>query len=75
MGAEINKDKINNVIDNNSFKKRAHRQPGVENKASPKRKGTIGDWKNYLNENSKDIIKQYYGDCLIEMGYEKDYNW
>ncbi len=42
---------------------------------STARKGIIGDWKNYFNDNHKKKFKEIAGDLLIELGYEKDYNW
>lgn len=40
------------------------------------RKGVVGDWRNYFQDTeSKELLKEKYGDLLINMGYEKDYNW
>lgn len=39
------------------------------------RKGIIGDWENYFNEENKSIFKEYCGQLLIDLGYEKDTNW
>lgn len=39
------------------------------------RKGQIGDWKNYFTDEHIDLYKEKYGDKLIEMGYELDFNW
>ena len=39
------------------------------------RKGLIGDWKNHFTEEHKRLFKETAGEALIEMGYEKDYNW
>lgn len=40
------------------------------------RKGVVGDWQNYFqNTESRRLLKEKYGDLLITMGYEKDYNW
>lgn len=38
------------------------------------RKGVIGDWKNYFDSH-KEHCKEVLGDLLIDLGYEKDYNW
>lgn len=38
-------------------------------------KGKAGTWKDYFNEEHKDHFKEMLGDILIELGYEKDYNW
>ncbi len=40
------------------------------------RKGQVGDWQNHITHpKAKDIIKEQYGNFLIELGYEKDHNW
>ena len=39
------------------------------------RTGTTGNWKKYFSEEDKTLFKQLLGDVLIELGYEKDYNW
>lgn len=39
------------------------------------RKGKIGGWRDEFNEEIKDAFKAVAGDLLIELGYEKDYNW
>lgn len=38
-------------------------------------KGKAGIWKDYFNEEHKAHFKQFFGDVLIELGYEKDNNW
>lgn len=38
-------------------------------------KGKVGAWKDYFTEPLKDATKKAVGDLLIELGYEKDYNW
>jgi len=39
------------------------------------RKGTIGQWKLYFDEELKEIYKETHGQLLIDLGYEKDFNW
>jgi len=38
-------------------------------------KGKAGTWKEYFSQENKNNFKQHLGDILIELGYEKDYNW
>lgn len=38
-------------------------------------KGKSSSWKEYFNEEHKEAFKEKLGDLLIELGYEKDYNW
>jgi len=37
--------------------------------------GKVGVWKKYFTEEHKALFKKLLGDILIELGYEKDYNW
>jgi hypothetical protein len=37
--------------------------------------GKIGRWKECFNEEHKKLFKEKYGDILIRLGYEQDYNW
>ncbi len=39
------------------------------------RSGKSGNWKTTFTERQKDLFKEIAGDLLIELGYEKDYNW
>jgi adenylylsulfate kinase len=39
------------------------------------RKGIVGDWRNLFTQNHKDYFKEFAGQLLIELGYEKDLNW
>ena len=39
------------------------------------RKGLIGEWKTHFNEKQKKEFKQVAGQLLIDLGYEKDFNW
>jgi len=39
------------------------------------RTGKSGNWKTVFTERQKDLFKEIAGDLLIELGYEKDYNW
>lgn len=39
------------------------------------RKGTSGQWKEFLKPAQIDIIKQKYGELLVKLDYEKDQNW
>ncbi|UGU14376.1 sulfotransferase domain-containing protein [Sinomicrobium kalidii] len=67
--------RLKEIVDNYSFKKLAKRNPGEEDRKSFIRKGISGDWKNYFNEESCDIFKEYAGEELIKAGYENDFDW
>ena len=38
-------------------------------------KGKVGTWRDVFTEAHKAAAKEAIGDLLIELGYEKDYNW
>lgn len=67
--------RLREIVDDYSFKKMTKRSPGQENRKSFVRKGISGDWKNHFNEEACNLFKKYAGQELIEMGYEKDFNW
>jgi hypothetical protein len=39
------------------------------------RKGVTGEWKTHFNAEHKRVFKQTAGQLLIDLGYEKDFNW
>ncbi len=39
------------------------------------RNGQIGSWKKAFNESQKKWFKEHFGDELIRLGYEHDYEW
>lgn len=40
-----------------------------------RRKGEVGDWKNYFTDESRAWFNEVAGQSLINAGYEKDLNW
>jgi len=51
------------------------RKTGEENTNSHYRKGKRGDWINHFEKEHKDYFKERYGDLLIKLGYEQNYDW
>ena len=39
------------------------------------RKGQIGSWKDHFELRHKEAFKKIAGQLLIDLGYEKDFNW
>lgn len=39
------------------------------------RKGQIGSWKEYFKEEHKQLFKEIAGQLLIDLAYEKDFDW
>jgi hypothetical protein len=74
-GKGLPETRINKIVDNFSFEKQSGRKPGKEKIGSFLRKGIIGDWKNYMNIESRKLFDHYGGRALIRLGYEKDQDW
>jgi hypothetical protein len=72
---DIPANKLTEVVNNNSFTKRAGRKRGEEDVASHYRKGVSGDWRNHFTDRIKAEFKKKYGQLLIDTGYEKNLNW
>lgn len=72
---DIPASKLAEIVDSNSFTKRAGRKRGEEDISSHYRKGVSGDWRNHFTDRVKDVFKQKFGQLLIDTGYEKDLNW
>ena len=71
-----NKQHLASLNERLNFKKLSKgRRIGQENTKSHYRKGKQGDWKNHFNAEHTAFFKDKYGDLLIKLGYEKDYNW
>lgn len=74
---------LKTVIQRNRFERltvgkkiwKTWRAAGQEDPNSHFRKGIVGDWRNYFNDEHKQRFKEILGSTLIEMGYEKDWDW
>jgi len=62
-----------------SFESQSGRIPGQENRAAFLRKGIVGDWQNYFDEECIEAFKTardgQWNRLLVEMGYESDLDW
>ena len=72
---DIDYNKACSIIDAYSFEKVSGRKAGEENKSSFLRKGIVGDWKNYFNQEARERFFYYAGDALIKLGYETGDDW
>lgn len=69
-------EKIKKLLKKHNFRILAKgREPGIEDRNSHYRKGISGDWKNYFTEKHKTAFKKAAGQLLIDLDYEKDFNW
>jgi hypothetical protein len=67
--------KLEDIVNENSFRKQAGRKPGDEDVSSHYRKGISGDWKNHCTDRIKAKFKEKFGQILIDTGYENDMDW
>lgn len=72
---EVDRQKLESVIEKYSFAKQTGRLQGNEDRNSFLRKGIAGDWKNYFNKNSCAVFDKYAGRELIMLGYEDNNEW
>lgn len=74
IGMEPIPDRIASAVDAHRFEKISGREPGQEDVASHKRKGIVGDWKNYFTREMGKLVHEHQP-FLYELGYEKDVSW
>ena len=70
---------IERVVMKHSFESKSGRKPGQEKKDSFLRKGVVGDWRNYFNEECVIAFRNEkegrWNRLLVEMGYESSLDW
>jgi hypothetical protein len=74
-GRRLGSEEAISIAEEFSFERQAGRQPGEEDKRSFLRKGMVGDWRNYFNQEAREIFNRYAGSELILLGYERDSSW
>jgi sulfotransferase len=65
----INSELIAYTVNKFSFRKQTRRNQGECNEMSRKRKGIIGDWKNYFTPESLNLFEQKAGNIMKQLGY------
>ena len=63
------------TIEKFSFQRQTKREAGQEDQNSNKRKGVVGDWRNYFNIEAAEIFERYSAGLLVDLGYESDKEW
>jgi len=51
------------------------RQAGKESRASFRRKGVAGDWRQHFTREAGEVFDAYAGDALVEFGYAANRGW
>lgn len=63
------------IVDKYSMSAQTGRSPGQEDRSSHIRKGVVGDWKNYFNQESARLFESSEGEGLRLGDYETDSTW
>jgi Sulfotransferase family len=66
---------VADMLRRSSFKFTTGRDNGREQSSSFYRKGIARDWVNHFSEADKKVFKELAGDLLIDLGYEKNFDW
>lgn len=74
-GLDVPKRQLREHVNALSFERLSGRCAGTEDRNSHLRKGIVGDWRNYFDDEMKFRFKQLYGDVLADAGYATDDDW
>src|SRR5918995_3303598 len=74
-GRKLSLQQAGNIANEFSFERQAGRQAGEENKGSFLRKGVVGDWQNFFDQEAREVFDRYAGEELILLGYERTREW
>lgn len=58
-----------------SLDKRTPRPSGTEQRGALLRRGVPGDWRNHFTPAIERSFKDRHGQALIDLGYERDFDW
>lgn len=83
LGIHCDENLLQAIIKRNRFERssigrkiwKSSRRPGDENANSFFRKGIVGDWKSYFKASHVERFKEVAGEELINLEYEKDFDW
>lgn len=71
IGLDYDSDLLESIRQSCSFKGQTGREAGLEDRGAAKRKGIVGDWKNYLsNKDATWLMNEaFWGDFMQSFGY------
>ena len=76
LGARADEGLVERCIKRTSFERRTGgRERGQEDSHSGVRKGIAGDWNNVFTDRDRTVFKEVAGDLLVNLDYEKGYDW
>ena len=71
----VDEELLTMCVDKFSFQRQTNRKAGQEDASSNKRKGIVGDWRNYFSGEAAEIFEHYTKGLLVELGYESEKEW
>jgi hypothetical protein len=71
----IDRERLAATVLKHSFETQTGRRPGEEDAQSNKRKGIVGDWRNYFTPAAVKEFHRLAGRTLISLGYETNDSW
>ena len=74
LGLEPEPARVEAAVKEHAFKNITGRKIGEEDVSSHKRKGIVGDWKNYFNQEMARLVDTEQP-LIYQLGYEKDKTW
>jgi hypothetical protein len=72
---DVNEERLEAAVHENSFERRSGRSRGVEDRTSFLRRGVAGDWRNHCSREAAQILDQHFGETLVALGYESNRDW
>ena len=76
LGADADEEVVGRCVESASFERWSKgRKRGQEDSTALLRKGVVGDWRAVFTEEDRRVYKEVAGRTLIELGYERDYDW
>lgn len=74
-GQPVDPERLRASVEKFSFRRQTGRKAGQEDRASFKRKGIAGDWKNHFTREAAQVFDHHFGDMLVRLGYVPDRRW
>lgn len=72
MNIHVDRDKLNRAVESQRFEKITGRAQGETDASSHKRKGIVGDWRNYFDADLLELIQREQADLLDRLGYQRE---
>ncbi len=71
----VDEERVASTVEAQAFQKISGRKPGQEDRSSHKRKGIVGDWRNYFTPTIAELVRARQQALLERLGYESCGSW